>query len=153
MSFSLHSAGLFIYSFEQSKMIKKRKMVVQEQEKRHYFNLGKPAQSVKILYNGIELANTTNPLLLKEVGKQVYDQVYYIPREDTNMLKLVKNEKDSVCPIKGTATYYDLKNDNKVAEDIAWSYENPLPRAKRIKNYIAFYSDKVSFVLEPYNQV
>ncbi len=114
-------------------------MTVQEQEKRHYFNLGKPAQRVKILFKGIELANTINPLLLKEVGKQVYDQVYYIPREDVDMKFLTQNEKNSVCPIKGTAVYYNFKKEDDLTESIAWSYEEPLPRAKRIQNYIAFY--------------
>jgi len=124
-------------------------MITQEQEKRHYFNLGKPAQRVKILFDNVELANTTNPLLLKEVGKQVYDPVYYVPREDVNIKYLAKNENSSVCPIKGTATYYNFKNENDLVENIAWSYEEPLPKAKRIQEYIAFYSDKVTFILEP----
>ena len=79
-------------------------MIVQEQEKRHYFNLGTPQQQVKVLFRGVELANTTNSFLLKEVGKHIYDQVYYIPREDVDMQKLTRNSNSSVCPIKGTAS-------------------------------------------------
>ena len=74
---------------------KHNKMQVTEQEKRHFFELGKPAQEVTILFKNRELARTTNALLLKEIGKQIYDQVYYIPREDVNLELFEKNSNSS----------------------------------------------------------
>lgn len=124
-------------------------MIVEEKGKRHFFDLGQPAQKIKIVFEGIELASSQRALLLKEVGKHIYDQVYYLPREDVNMQYLTKSEYSTVCPIKGTAASYDFKKGDMLVENIAWSYEEPLPRAKRISGYVAFYSDKVSFVLEP----
>jgi uncharacterized protein (DUF427 family) len=124
-------------------------METNEQQKRHFFELGQPAQEVTVLYGDKEIARTTHALLLKEIGKSVYDPVYYIPREDVHMEMFEKNTNSSVCPIKGEAAYYDLKDDGNTVRNLAWSYETPLPRSKRIKDYLAFYSNQVTFVLKP----
>ena len=124
-------------------------MKVTEQDKRHFFELGKPAQGITIIYNDKEIAKTNDALLLKELGKKIYDQVYYIPRKDVRMELFELNTNSSVCPIKGEASYYNLKNGEDHVENIAWSYETPLPRAKRITEYFAFYPNIVSFRLSP----
>ena len=130
-------------------VFKNKKMEVAKQDKRHYFSLSNQAQEVTISYNGKELAKSRNAILLKEVGKEVYDQVYYIPRSDVNMVLFEKNTNSSVCPIKGEASYYDLLIEGNKVENVAWSYEEPLPRAKRITEYLAFYPNLVSFLLKP----
>lgn len=120
-----------------------------KQDKRHYFSLSNPAQKVSIFYNGNELAKSRNAILLKEVGKEVYDQVYYIPQTDVNMELFEKNTNSSVCPIKGEASYYDLLIEGNKVQNVAWSYEEPLSRAKRITGHLAFYSNLVSFRIKP----
>ena len=129
--------------------MKNETMQVTKQEKRHFFELGKPAQEVSIFYKDQEVAKTTKAFLLKELGKQIYDQVYYIPREDVNMEMFEINTNSSFCPIKGEASYFDLKYENEHVENIAWSYEKPLPRAGRISEYLAFYPNQVTFKLSP----
>jgi uncharacterized protein (DUF427 family) len=47
------------------------------EEKRHFFVTSTPSNRVRVYYNDLLLADTEKPLLLKEVGKTVYDQVYY----------------------------------------------------------------------------
>jgi len=42
------------------------------------------------------------------------------------------------CPWKGHADYYDIIIADKVNSDAAWSYPNPKPAAKQIKEHVAF---------------
>jgi uncharacterized protein (DUF427 family) len=92
------------------------------------------------------LAKTTNAIIVKEVGKGVYDPVFYIPKEDV-LISLNPEDRSSTCPIKGVASYWmpDTVSDNY----FAWSYEEPNPRAKKIKGYIAFNMAYVTLVSEP----
>ena len=46
---------------------------------------------------------------------------------------------NTVCPWKGTASYYDVVVDGQVNKDVAWYYENPSDAANNIKGYIAFW--------------
>jgi uncharacterized protein (DUF427 family) len=45
----------------------------------------------------------------------------------------------SVCPWKGTASYYDLEVDGKQNAGAAWYYPEPKDAAKQIKDYVAFW--------------
>jgi uncharacterized protein (DUF427 family) len=45
----------------------------------------------------------------------------------------------TVCPWKGTASYYDLEVNGKRNPGAAWYYPEPKPAAKQIKGYVAFW--------------
>ena len=47
--------------------------------------------------------------------------------------------KHTVCPWKGTASYYDVEVGGKLNQDAAWFYPEPKPEAKQIKDYVAFW--------------
>jgi uncharacterized protein (DUF427 family) len=49
------------------------------------------------------------------------------------------SEESSVCPWKGTASYYDLVVDGEVNRGAAWFYPDPKPAASNIKDHIAFW--------------
>ncbi len=90
--------------------------------------------------DGSLLAETTHALKLSEFhfGK-VFPPVFYIPRGDIDFSRLVKNQGHSThCPIKGEASYYSLKTDEGLVENIAWSYQDPLDQVADIKNHLAF---------------
>ena len=64
------------------------------EEKRHYSVIENYNRKLTIKYKNNVIAETTNALILKEVGKGVYDPVFYLPKEDiliklelTNLLK------------------------------------------------------------------
>jgi uncharacterized protein (DUF427 family) len=86
------------------------------EEKRHFFVTSNPANRVRVYYQELLLADTEKPLLLKEVGKTVYDQVYYIPLEDVNQDLLQDNPHRTHCPIKGEASYFDLSTSTETIE-------------------------------------
>ena len=125
-------------------------MVVKEEEKRHFFNIKKAPSRIRVYRGETLLADTENAFLLKEVGKEIYDGVYYFPQEDLQKDFFEDNEgHQTQCPIKGEASYFNLKLDDQEIENIAWTYTDPIPKAQRIKDHVAFYPNKVSFRIDP----
>ena len=69
--------------------------------------------------------------------------VFYFPREDVRMTLLEPSPYRSHCPIRGNASYWTLVVGARREENIAWSYEDPLPEALPIKGYLAFYAERL----------
>ncbi|MGB0806576.1 MAG: DUF427 domain-containing protein, partial [Salibacteraceae bacterium] len=118
-----------------------------DSEKRHYAVVDSYNRKLTIIMNGKPIASTTSGLILKEVGKSVYDPVFYIPKKDVSIELLPEPKRTSHCPIKGDATYWNLKS--PTSEYFAWSYETPHPRTKKIKGYVAFNMQYITLVSEP----
>jgi uncharacterized protein (DUF427 family) len=95
---------------------------------------------VQVEFNGEVVADSRNAVEMKEGD---YPAVYYIPRKDVKMHRLVRSSPQSYCPYKGTASYYSLKNG---AENAVWSYEEPYDEMSIIKGWLAFYPDKVDSI-------
>jgi uncharacterized protein (DUF427 family) len=70
--------------------------------------------------------------------------VIYFPRGDVGMALLEKTDSVTRCPYKGAATYYSVSTSAGDIPDAAWSYEDPLEGVAQIKDYLAFYTDKVT---------
>ena len=66
--------------------------------------------------------------------------VYYIPRKDVKMDRLVRTSHRTHCPFKGDASYFSFKSG---PENAVWSYEQPYDEMTFIKDLLAFYPDKV----------
>ena len=118
------------------------------EEKRHYSVIDPYNRKVTIRYKGEVIVETTNALILKEVGKSVYNPVFYFPKEDIKATLELESERQSHCPIKGDATYWNIQGDTP-DNYFAWSYENALPRSKKIQGHVAFNMDYVTFLSEP----
>jgi uncharacterized protein (DUF427 family) len=106
----------------------------------------KPAgRRVQVTSNGEVIADTTDAIELHEphVGHVVSPVVYYIPRKDVKMERLVRTSHSTHCPFKGDASYFSLKNG---PENAVWSYEQPYDELLAIKDLLAFYPDKVDSI-------
>ena len=64
---------------------------------------------------------------------------HYFPREAVSDGLLVPSSRTSVCPWKGTASYYSLSVDGQTNEDAAWYYPEPKDAAAEIRDRIAFW--------------
>lgn len=118
------------------------------QERRHYQVIDPYNRRITLKYKEKTLAVTTNALILKEVGKGVYDPVFYIPKEDIRLPLVPEPERSSNCPIKGEASYWHIDHE-KTDNYFAWSYDAPLPRSKKIKEHVAFNMEYITFISEP----
>lgn len=91
---------------------------------------------VRVIFNGETIADSKGVLLLREIGLV---PTYYFPREDVRMDLMAPTDHHTQCGYKGEASYWTLKVGDRVAENAAWGYLDPLPLAADIKGYVGFY--------------
>ncbi|MEN0088508.1 MAG: DUF427 domain-containing protein [Pseudomonadota bacterium] len=106
---------------------------------RHFMRIKPVDRQVRILRNGVVLADTSNALRLTEVGHDIYDPVFYIPQSDVIAELAALDGKSTYCPLKGDACYWTLHG-----VEIAWMYDRPLSYGDELKGHIAFAADEVS---------
>jgi uncharacterized protein (DUF427 family) len=64
---------------------------------------------------------------------------HYFPPGSVKAEVLAASDTTSVCPWKGTASYYDLVVDGDVNAGAAWYYPAPKDAAAEIKDHVAFW--------------
>lgn len=64
---------------------------------------------------------------------------HYFPPSSINWDFFEKTDQTTVCPWKGTASYYNVKVGDEVLENVAWAYPEASDKANNIKGHIAFY--------------
>jgi uncharacterized protein (DUF427 family) len=111
----------------------------------HPITIEPNARRVRVTFNGHVVADTRHALTLKETTLR---PVQYIPREDVDMSVFARTTHSTHCPYKGDAAYYSLKVDGRTAENAVWTYETPFPAMAQIKEYLAFYPDRVERIEE-----
>lgn len=62
----------------------------------------------------------------------------YVERRSVRMDVLVPSSTTTYCPYKGTASYWSAVVAETVTEDVAWSYEDPLPECSRLAGFLSF---------------
>ena len=95
---------------------------------------------VVVHFHETVIADTVNALELKEAS---YPPVLYIPRADVHLEHYERTAHRTQCPYKGDASYFSLVADGQRAENAVWTYETPYPAMAEIKEFVAFYPDKV----------
>lgn len=98
------------------------------------------AVRVQVRFKGEVIADTKDAVRLEEDG---HPAVYYLPRKDVKMERLVRSSHHTSCSFKGEAAYYSLKGG---ADNAVWTYETPYDEMLVIKDLLAFYPDKVESV-------
>lgn len=69
----------------------------------------------------------------------VVENNHYFPRSAVRDDVLRESDHTSVCPWKGTASYFSLEVDGKTNENAAWFYPEPKDAAEEIRDRIAFW--------------
>ena len=67
------------------------------------------------------------------------DGYTYFPTDAVKLEYLQPSDHHTVCPWKGTASYYDVVVGGKVNKDAAWYYPVPKEAALNVAGYIAFW--------------
>jgi uncharacterized protein (DUF427 family) len=63
----------------------------------------------------------------------------YFPRDAVREDVLRLSDHHTVCPWKGTASYYSLEVDGRLNRDAVWYYPTPKDAAKEITDRVAFW--------------
>ena len=85
---------------------------------------------VKAVFKGETLAESDKT--------EIVEGNHYFPRSSVKKGILTKSKTPYTCHWKGEAQYWNVKVNEKIMKDLAWSYPNPKPAAKNIKEYISF---------------
>jgi len=105
---------------------------------------------VRVKFNGEIIADSTAAHLLFETR---HLPVYYFPRGDVRTDLLRPTDHHTYCPYKGTASYWSLAVGDKVSENAVWGYPEPFAEVEAIKDYVAFYWDRVDHWYEEDDEI
>jgi uncharacterized protein (DUF427 family) len=89
------------------------------------------------------VASTREALTLEEAA---YPAVHYIPRKDVDMSLLERTDHETYCPYKGDCAYYSIPLGGDRSVNAVWTYEEPFAVVASIKDYVAFYLDRVDSI-------
>ncbi len=70
---------------------------------------------------------------------EIVEGNHYFPADSVTPGVLVGSDTTSICPWKGTASYYSVVVDGQTNADAAWYYPAPKDAAKQIKDRVAFW--------------
>jgi uncharacterized protein (DUF427 family) len=105
---------------------------------------------VRARFAGQTIVDTRRAKLLHESR---HLPVYYLPTADVRMDLLEPSARRTHCPLKGDARYWSVRVGDRLSEDAAWQYPEPIPGAPPIADHLAFYWDAVDEWLEEDEQV
>lgn len=94
---------------------------------------------------GRTIADTRAAFTLREAS---YPPVLYVPREDVDMALLARTNHATYCPYKGDCSYYSIPAGGERSVNAVWTYENPFPAVSAIKEYLAFYPNRIDAIEE-----
>ncbi len=86
---------------------------------------------MKAVWNSVVLAQSDDTV--------VVEGNHYFPADSLNREYFQPGDTTSVCPWKGTASYYSLVVEGQMNKDAAWFYPEPKTAAANIKNRVAFW--------------
>jgi uncharacterized protein (DUF427 family) len=64
---------------------------------------------------------------------------HYFPAASVDAALLRPSDTQTVCPWKGTASYWTLEVDGRTNPDAAWYYADPKPEAAHVRDRVAFW--------------
>jgi uncharacterized protein (DUF427 family) len=90
--------------------------------------------------DGQVLAESRQPVLVFETTLPMRT---YLPRDDVRLDLLEPSPTRTACAYKGVASYLA-----RAGEDLAWSYEDPLPDAGELAGLVCFFDERVDVTLD-----
>jgi uncharacterized protein (DUF427 family) len=85
----------------------------------------------KAVFNGTVIAESDATIIVE--GN------HYFPPDSIVSEYFADHDRTSMCPWKGTASYYTVTAGGESAEAAAWYYPDPKDKAAEIRDHVAFY--------------
>lgn len=80
-----------------------------------------------------------NAVIAESSDTVVVEGNHYFPLASLVRAYVVDSRTHTVCPWKGTASYFSLVVDGKENRDAAWYYPTPSPAAAAVADQVAFW--------------
>jgi uncharacterized protein (DUF427 family) len=103
---------------------------------------------VRVMLGGVTIADSRRVVLVLEKRRMA---AYYFPASDVRLDLFAATDFKSHHEGKGEATFYSIKVGDRVAEKAAWRYLQP--ERSDLKDYVAFYWDKMDSWFEEDDEV
>jgi uncharacterized protein (DUF427 family) len=107
----------------------------------HPITIEPSTRRIKVSFDGTVIADSTQALMLREAS---YPAVAYVPRADVDLSKLARTDHSTYCPYKGDCSYYSVAAGGERTANSVWTYESPYAAVSAIKDYMAFYTSKLT---------
>jgi uncharacterized protein (DUF427 family) len=65
-----------------------------------------------------------------------------------DLTALERTDHESYCPFKGDAAYFSIPAAGEIGTNAVWTYEEPYQAVAAIKDYVAFYPNRVESIEE-----
>ena len=102
-------------------------------------------RALRVTIAGATLVDTVDTVIVFETALE--PRLYVDPSAvRTEMLR--RTETSSYCNYKGYATYWAAVVGGTVVDDVAWSYDDPLPECLPIKGYLSFDAARADVLAE-----
>jgi uncharacterized protein (DUF427 family) len=98
------------------------------------------SRRVRVIVGEEAIADSVRAIRVLETS---HPPVWYIPPDDVRMELLDNSTTSTVCEWKGIASYWTLTTGGRTVEDVAWSYDEPIPEFDALRGYLAFYPSRV----------
>lgn len=86
---------------------------------------------MKAIWNGVVLAQSDQTV--------VVEGNHYFPLSSVSQEFMMPSETHTLCPWKGTASYYSVQAGGKTNPDAAWYYPEPKTGAEQVAGRVAFW--------------
>ena len=111
----------------------------------HPITISPNPKRVTVTVGGKVVADSSSALTLHEAS---YPAAFYIPRRDVEMALLSRTEHATYCPYKGDCAYYSVAVGGDRSVNAVWTYEAPFDAVAAIRDYLAFYPERVDSIVE-----
>ena len=92
-------------------------------------------ETLRVILGGRVIAATNEAQRVLETS---HPPVYYLPRHAFTCA-IVASPRRSLCEWKGMASYWSLRDEDRLVQDCAWSYPDPSPAFLVIRDHLAVY--------------
>jgi uncharacterized protein (DUF427 family) len=120
------------------------------QAPKHLLYFEDSPRRVRVTFGGETVAASDRMKLLHESN---HLPVYYFPVEDVHDRWLERSDHSTHCPAKGEASYWSVRVGDRIAENSMWSYQDPREDAPWLRDYAAFYWDKMDHWFEEEEEI
>ena len=86
---------------------------------------------MKAIWNDVVIADSADTV--------VVEGNHYFPAAALKREYVQPSATTSVCPWKGTASYYSLQVGGAINKDAVWYYPQPKPAAEAVRDRVAFW--------------
>lgn len=98
----------------------------------------------RVLHQGQVVAESDSCLLVHE---SEHDSRLYFPEAAVDWAQLQPSDHETVCPFKGSASYWSLPAGEAPLENVVWTYREPMTEVAGLKGYVSFDTDQLQVEL------